>query len=152
MSIPFSRRQFLMLPVLAGAARFDGALRTLVPRRTVKHPDPRPGITAEKVLTAAAYEKEVRKLEKSDERYQKVLKRVSQAYEHAREIPEVLDGLFCFCGCDSYGHRSLLSCYEVVQAVGCWSCKDEAELAYSLHKEGKSLNEIRAAVEKKFGD
>ena len=152
MSTPFSRRQFLMMPVLAGAVRFDGVLRTLIPRGPVTHPDPRPGITSEKVLSAAAYAKEVRKLEKDDARYEKVLKKVTLAYEHAREIPEVLDGLLCFCGCDSYGHRSLLSCYEVVQAVGCWSCKDEAELAYKLHREGKSLDEIRAAVDRKFGD
>ena len=34
------------------------------------------------------------------------------AYEVAREIPDVLDRLYCYCGCDrSVGHRSLLSCY-----------------------------------------
>jgi hypothetical protein len=30
----------------------------------------------------------------------------------AREIPEVLDRLYCYCECDkSIGHKSLLSCY-----------------------------------------
>jgi hypothetical protein len=30
----------------------------------------------------------------------------------ARDIPEVLDRLYCYCECDkSLGHKSLLSCY-----------------------------------------
>ena len=34
------------------------------------------------------------------------------AYQVAREIPEVLDQLQCYCACGSqYGHVSLLSCY-----------------------------------------
>jgi hypothetical protein len=146
------RRRFLALPLMAGVVRVGDAMKVVFPGMETKHPDPRPGITAEKILSPEAYEKEVRRLEKSEKRVTEVLKKVSRAYEHAREIPEVLDGLYCYCACDSYGHRSLLSCYEVVQAVGCWSCKDEAELAYKLHKAGNSLDEIRAAVDKRFGD
>ena len=34
------------------------------------------------------------------------------AYQVAREIPDVLDQLQCYCACGSqYGHVSLLSCY-----------------------------------------
>lgn len=34
------------------------------------------------------------------------------AHEVAREIPEVLDQLYCYCECDKHlGHKSLLSCY-----------------------------------------
>jgi hypothetical protein len=34
------------------------------------------------------------------------------AYEIARTIPEVLDGLYCYCRCrDNFGHKNLLSCY-----------------------------------------
>ena len=34
------------------------------------------------------------------------------AYGVAREIPDVLDRLYCYCGCDrSVGHKTLLSCY-----------------------------------------
>lgn len=34
------------------------------------------------------------------------------AHRVAREIPDVLDRLYCYCGCDrSAGHKSLLSCY-----------------------------------------
>lgn len=34
-----------------------------------------------------------------------------RAYEVARQIPAVLDQLKCYCRCDPYGHRTLLSCY-----------------------------------------
>ncbi len=38
--------------------------------------------------------------------------KAARAHEVAREIPDVLDHLYCYCGCDkSIGHVSLLSCY-----------------------------------------
>ena len=34
------------------------------------------------------------------------------AHQVAREIPDVLDQLYCYCECDKhFGHKSLLSCY-----------------------------------------
>jgi hypothetical protein len=34
------------------------------------------------------------------------------AHAVAREMPDVLDRLYCYCGCDrSAGHKSLLSCF-----------------------------------------
>ncbi len=34
------------------------------------------------------------------------------AHQVAREIPHVLDQLYCYCECDKHlGHKSLLSCY-----------------------------------------
>jgi hypothetical protein len=38
--------------------------------------------------------------------------KAAEAYRVAREMPEVLDQLQCYCACGSeYGHVSLLSCY-----------------------------------------
>jgi hypothetical protein len=38
--------------------------------------------------------------------------RVKRAYEIAREIPQVLDGLYCYCRCrENFAHENLLSCY-----------------------------------------
>jgi hypothetical protein len=34
-----------------------------------------------------------------------------RAYEVAQEMPALLDRLKCYCRCDPYGHRTLLSCY-----------------------------------------
>ena len=34
------------------------------------------------------------------------------AHQVAREIPDVLDRLYCYCECDKHaGHKSLLSCF-----------------------------------------
>jgi hypothetical protein len=38
--------------------------------------------------------------------------KVRRAYTIARTIPEVLDGLYCYCRCrENSGHKNLLSCY-----------------------------------------
>jgi hypothetical protein len=38
--------------------------------------------------------------------------RIREAYKAAGEIPDVLAGLTCYCGCDrSMGHRHLLDCF-----------------------------------------
>jgi hypothetical protein len=38
--------------------------------------------------------------------------RVRQAYRIAKDIPWVLDSIYCFCYCEeSFGHKSVLSCY-----------------------------------------
>jgi hypothetical protein len=38
--------------------------------------------------------------------------RVRDAYKAAAEIPDVLAGLACYCGCNkSHGHRHLLDCF-----------------------------------------
>jgi hypothetical protein len=38
--------------------------------------------------------------------------KVRKAYAIARTIPEVLDGLYCYCRCrENFGHKNLLSCY-----------------------------------------
>lgn len=38
--------------------------------------------------------------------------RVAEAYRIAKETPEVLDQLYCYCRCaENFGHKSLLSCY-----------------------------------------
>jgi hypothetical protein len=42
----------------------------------------------------------------------KFVGRARVTHQIAREIPDVLDQLYCYCGCDkSVGHRSLLSCF-----------------------------------------
>jgi uncharacterized protein with PCYCGC motif len=42
----------------------------------------------------------------------------AQAFRVAREIPDVIDQIHCYCGCDrEAGHVSLLSCYVDGHAV-----------------------------------
>ncbi len=137
-----TRRRFLV--ALSGLLATPAAWRDAVahhvttPRKGFPHPDPRPGITGENVLAEAEI----------GER-----RRVREAYEAARTHPELFDGVYCACECDkSMGHRSLLSCFESRQAIGCMACREEAELVTRLARDGKSLAEIRLAVDEEFGN
>lgn len=45
--------------------------------------------------------------------------KIAQAYQAAREVPQVLDQLYCYCQCqETFGHKSLLSCYVDNHAAG----------------------------------
>ncbi|MBA3343531.1 MAG: hypothetical protein H0T48_17075 [Gemmatimonadaceae bacterium] len=74
-------------------------------------------------------------------------------FDSIREIPQVVDGLRCNCGCTNPPEfYSLLSCYEGKgMARDCIVCQGQGRLAVRLHKEGKSLDQIRAAIDAKFG-
>jgi hypothetical protein len=45
---------------------------------------------------------------------------IAETYQIAKEIPHVLDSLFCYCFCDRdpFNHVSLLSCYVDKHAAG----------------------------------
>ena len=135
MSQHCSRRQFvasavalLLLPNRARAMRSAGP-----------HPTPRPGIAAAKVPTSDRLGGNTNLI---------------AVFDGVREIPEVIDGIRCQCGCAaSEGFYSLLTCYEGENAMAkmCHVCQGEGRLAVRLHKEGKTLDEIRAAIDAKFG-
>ncbi|MBI5641856.1 MAG: hypothetical protein HY954_00110 [Deltaproteobacteria bacterium] len=75
----------------------------------------------------------------------------ARAYQAAREIPEVIDSLYCYCDCKKhFDHKSLLTCYVDEHAVHCDICIEEALMAYDLHKQGKDVKLIREAVDSKF--
>ena len=74
-------------------------------------------------------------------------------FDQVREIPEIVDGIRCQCGCaDQPGFYSLLSCYESDgMARFCEICQGEGRMVYRLHKSGQSLDEIRAAIDARYG-
>jgi hypothetical protein len=135
----FSRRHFLgacsavvaglVVPVRSAFAQS---------RRVGPHPTPRPGITGEKVLTKAQLEGKPKLI---------------PLFDSIREIPEIIDGIRCNCGCTNPPEfYSLLSCYEGKgMARECGVCQGQGRLAVRLHKEGKTLDEIRAGIDAKFG-
>ncbi|MBY0490407.1 MAG: hypothetical protein K2R93_11255 [Gemmatimonadaceae bacterium] len=104
------------------------------------HPTPRKGITAAKVLTAA-------ELTKSPG--------LIALFDGIREIPHIVDGIGCHCGCALLveTHYSLLSCYETENAMAkiCPICQGEGRVAVRLAKAGKTLDEIREAIDAQFG-
>jgi uncharacterized protein with PCYCGC motif len=120
---------------LAGAA-LAGLLVAQRAGGTTVHPDPRPGVTAERVVppgmvpnTAGA----------------------AEAYAAARRAPQVLDGVYCHCACSKHsGHRSLLTCFESDHGSHCDICMGEATLAARLASQGSSLDDIRRAIDQRF--
>ena len=76
---------------------------------------------------------------------------IADVYRMAAEIPEVLDGIFCFCYChDNFAHYSLLDCFRSDHGAGCDVCLQEAILAYQMTQGGSSLSQIRQAVDQQF--
>ncbi len=75
-----------------------------------------------------------------------------EAYAAAKEIPETLAQLPCYCHCDqAFGHKSLHSCYVDDHASHCAVCVDEALLAYRLQKEEKMTPErVRQVIIEKY--
>jgi len=71
---------------------------------------------------------------------------IREAYSAAKEIPEVLAQQPCYCHCQRQGHRSLLDCFASLHSTSCDICINEARLAGRLHREGKSAEDIRAAI------
>ena len=142
-----SRRRFLSrcataLLALAGVARARPAgaqgIATEIGRGSIgKHPTPRPGIDASKVLTR----------DKLTEH-----PAAEPVFAMVRRIPQIVDGIHCHCGCaDLPEFYSLLSCFEADgMAQHCVICQGEARLAFGMHEKGKSLDQIRAAVDAQF--
>ena len=141
-----SRRQFLKAlpggaaavltfrPIAAAAA--DAVIG---PRVAIRHPEPREGIDGRDVLPSAdlkAYGESV-----------------VEIYDMVREIAHIADGIGCGCGCAALpNYRSLLTCYHAGgMAMGCMICQGEARLAYGRYEEGQSLDQIRRAIDARWG-
>ena len=70
----------------------------------------------------------------------------------AAEIPEVLDGLYCYCDCHhNFGHYSLLDCFQSDHGGNCDVCMNEVRIAYRMHREGKTLQQIRQVIDATYG-
>src|SRR5574340_67153 len=77
----------------------------------------------------------------------------AQAYKAAKDMPDVLDSLYCYCDCKKhFGHKSLLTCYVDEHAKNCDICINEALFARELHNEGKSAKAIREIIDQRFGE
>ncbi len=130
----------LLTPARARAA--TRSVRRTVSRRvrgSDEHPKPRPGITAANVTSRE-------QLQRSPN--------IADAFDAVRAIPQIIDGLRCHCGCAGLtGFYSLLSCFEGpnAMALACPICPGEARMAARLHKGGATLDEIRQALDAKFG-
>jgi hypothetical protein len=86
---------------------------------------------------------------------------VKQAYQFNVANPDVMTQIPCYCGCGSMGHTSNYSCYvssvdtdgKVTydsHALGCSICVDITQDTMRLLKQGKSVPEIKAYVDKTY--
>jgi hypothetical protein len=102
------------------------------------HPAPREGLTAADVAPPSRY---------AD------YPRIAEVYAMAAQIPHVLDGVYCHCDCSKHSdHRSLLTCFQDDHGAACDVCLTEASLAFRMVGEGRSLKEIRKAVDRLYAD
>lgn len=137
----YTRRRFLSVAPLAVLGSALGSRKLSAPIVWLDaHPEPRPGITADLVLTRAQLEA------------RGVDELVHEIYQMVREMPEIADGIDCYCGCALRpGYRSLLTCfYAEGMASGCPICQGEAQLAYRRWKDGQDLARIRRAIDARY--
>jgi len=76
------------------------------------------------------------------------------AYQAAKEIPEILVELPCFCGCmDSkeLGHKNNLYCFADAHGNICDLCQTIALEAKEMHRKGLPVETIRANIRKTYG-
>ena len=89
--------------------------------------------------------------------------RTQEAYAFAIARPDVADWMPCYCGCVAMNHRNNTDCYLRPRENGmpvvfdehasyCGVCVDITLLSKTMIGEGRSLPEIRAAVDSQFGD
>lgn len=117
------------------AHRHGGSAADAPAAQKHRHPAPRRGITAERVLPP-----------------ERVPERAREVYAMAAQIPQVLDGIYCHCDChDRDGLRSLLECFEDEMGGTCGICQGQARLAHELHEAGRRLNQIRKAIDAEYG-
>ena len=69
------------------------------------------------------------------------------AYQTAKDIPEVLEQLPCFCGCMmNMGHKNNLFCFKDQHGSGCDLCEDIALDARKMHDQGLSIAQIQEKI------
>ena len=73
------------------------------------------------------------------------------AYQVAKDMPEVLAELPCFCGCmTALGHESNLFCFRDEHGSGCNICEDVALEARDLHQKGLTIDKIKETIRQHF--
>jgi len=76
---------------------------------------------------------------------------VHDAYLVAREHPELLAQLHCYCGCDRlHGHNNLLDCFRDTHGGHCAICVGEAVDASRMYAAGTPVEQIRDALRARY--
>ena len=79
--------------------------------------------------------------------------RVAETYQMVAAVPQVIDGIYCYCQCKEHsGHYSLLDCFASDHAAQCDVCLSEATLAFRMTQDGRDLEAIRTEIDDRLGD
>jgi len=77
--------------------------------------------------------------------------RVAEGYRIARERPELLERLPCYCGCYlTDGHQNNLDCFRDAHGETCDMCLSIAIEAEKMAQAGYSVEDIKAVIDRKF--
>ncbi len=88
---------------------------------------------------------------------------IKEAYLYARENPDALTGVNCYCGCmqgltdDRVHYRGVIDCFTEINGSfdqhgsGCPTCINEALRIKSLVAQNKTKEEIKAAIDAEYG-
>lgn len=73
------------------------------------------------------------------------------AYQVAKDIPEILEQLPCFCGCDMhFSHKNNLWCFSDMHGSACDMCEEIALTASDLHKKDYPVAKIKQIITERF--
>lgn len=83
---------------------------------------------------------------------ERVTGKAAFSYRLAREIPQVLAQLPCYCGCQaSFAHANLLDCYVDDHAASCPVCQESTQVASEMVKAGYDVETIAARITTAYG-
>jgi len=80
--------------------------------------------------------------------------RARAAYQAAKDVPEILAQLPCFCGCmgsPELGHKSNLYCFADSHGNICELCQTIALEAKEMNRKGIPVETIRSNIRKTYG-
>ena len=74
-----------------------------------------------------------------------------EAYQAAKDVPEVLEQLPCYCGCmQHFGHKNNLFCFMDEHGSACSVCEGIAIDAKKMHKDGVPIEQIKENIRLKY--
>jgi hypothetical protein len=76
---------------------------------------------------------------------------VQKSYQAARDVPQVLEHMPCYCGCfANSGHRNNLDCFKDNHGEHCALCRAIAVESKAMNEQGLPLEQINIAINEKY--
>jgi hypothetical protein len=76
---------------------------------------------------------------------------VQKSYQAARDVPQVLEHMPCYCGCfANSGHRNNLDCFKDNHGEHCALCRTIAIESKAMTEQGLPVEQINIAINEKY--